>query len=69
MKYIYTLLALSWGLLLAGQAGAQAVTGAGSSAAAPIYRSWAKAYTKATGASVAAGKLASTKPASSSTNT
>lgn len=53
MKYIYTLLALSWGLLLAGEAGAQAVTGAGSSAAAPIYRSWAKAYTKATGASVA----------------
>lgn len=27
---------------------AQAVTGAGSSAAAPIYRSWAKAYTQAT---------------------
>ena len=32
---------------------AQAVTGAGSSAAAPIYRSWAKAYTKASGHNVA----------------
>lgn len=28
---------------------AQSITGAGSSAAAPIYRSWAKAYTRATG--------------------
>lgn len=32
---------------------AQNITGAGSSAAAPIYRSWAKAYTRATGATVA----------------
>ena len=31
----------------------QAVTGAGSSAAAPIYRSWAKAYTQASGTPVA----------------
>lgn len=56
MKYIYTLLALSWTFLLAGEASAQAstqaVTGAGSSAAAPIYRSWAKAYAKATGTRV-----------------
>ncbi|MFY3386518.1 phosphate ABC transporter substrate-binding protein PstS [Paracidovorax sp. MALMAid1276] len=54
MKYIYALCGLCWALLLAGEAGAQAmVTGAGSSAAAPIYRSWAKAYTKATGTGVA----------------
>lgn len=52
MKYIYTLFVLSWTFLLAGPASAQAVSGAGSSAAAPIYRSWAKAYTKATGARV-----------------
>lgn len=31
---------------------AQSITGAGSSAAAPIYRSWAKAYTRATGATI-----------------
>jgi phosphate transport system substrate-binding protein len=31
---------------------AQSITGAGSSAAAPIYRSWAKAYAHATGATV-----------------
>ena len=31
---------------------AQTITGAGSSAAAPIYRSWAKAYARATGATV-----------------
>ncbi|ART52712.1 phosphate ABC transporter substrate-binding protein PstS [Acidovorax carolinensis] len=31
---------------------AQSITGAGSSAAAPIYRSWAKAYARATGATV-----------------
>ena len=53
MKAIYALLTLSWALLTAGAAGAQTVTGAGSSAAAPIYRSWAKAYTKATGSRVA----------------
>ena len=53
MKYIYAVLTLSWALSVAGAAGAQTVTGAGSSAAAPIYRSWAKAYTKATGAGVA----------------
>ncbi len=33
----------------AGSAGAQVMTGAGSSAAAPIYRSWASAYEKASG--------------------
>ena len=53
MKTIYALLTLSWALLTTGAAGAQTVTGAGSSAAAPIYRSWAKAYTKATGSGVA----------------
>lgn len=53
MKYIYAIFALAWALLLAGGASAQAVTGAGSSAAAPIYRSWAKAYTRATGSGVA----------------
>lgn len=35
-----------------GSAGAEVAAGAGSSAAAPIYRSWAKAYSKATGARV-----------------
>lgn len=53
MKYIYAIFALAGALLLAGGASAQAVTGAGSSAAAPIYRSWAKAYTKASGSGVA----------------
>ena len=53
MKYIYTIFVLLGALLSAGGVGAQAVTGAGSSAAAPIYRSWAKAYTKATGSGVA----------------
>ncbi|PJI98190.1 phosphate ABC transporter substrate-binding protein (PhoT family) [Acidovorax sp. 69] len=52
MKYIYTLFLLSWTLLQAGEVGAQTVTGAGSSAAAPIYRSWAKAYAKTTGSRV-----------------
>lgn len=42
-------------VLLLGSAGAAAdsVTGAGSSAAAPIYRSWGRAYEKATGTSLA----------------
>lgn len=31
---------------------AQSITGAGSSAAAPIYRGWAKAYARASGATV-----------------
>ena len=35
-----------------GSAAAEIANGAGSSAAAPIYRSWAKAYSKATGARV-----------------
>lgn len=52
MKYIYAIFTLTFSLLQLGQASAQAVTGAGSSAAAPIYRSWAKAYAKATGSSV-----------------
>ena len=52
MKYIYLILLAALGFLQAGAAGAQAVTGAGSSAAAPIYRSWAKAYAKATGRAV-----------------
>jgi phosphate transport system substrate-binding protein len=42
-------------LLLYGQVGllqAQTFTGAGSSAAAPIYKSWALAYQKATGAAL-----------------
>ena len=52
MKYIYLVLLMTMALLQAGPAGAQAVTGAGSSAAAPIYRSWAKAYAKATGSAV-----------------
>lgn len=52
MKYIYSVLLLTMTLLQAGQASAQPVTGAGSSAAAPIYRSWAKAYAKATGSRV-----------------
>ena len=59
MKYIYAVLTLSWALSVAGAAGAQTVTGAGSSAAAPIYRSWAKAYTKATGAGVASDPVGS----------
>lgn len=53
MKYIYSLfmlLTITLGQPIA--ASAQAVTGAGSSAAAPIYRSWAKAYAKATGSLV-----------------
>ncbi|MBT9440414.1 MAG: substrate-binding domain-containing protein, partial [Acidovorax sp.] len=52
MKYIYTVFMLALALLQAHQASAQAVTGAGSSAAAPIYRSWAKAYARATGSRV-----------------
>ena len=52
MKYIYTVFMLALALLQADQASAQAVTGAGSSAAAPIYRSWAKAYARATGSRV-----------------
>ena len=53
MKYIYTaFMILTIGLAQPGEAGAQAVTGAGSSAAAPIYRSWANAYAKATGSRV-----------------
>lgn len=59
--YIYTiafenmkksLLAIFSALLLGMQAGAvhaQSISGAGSSAAAPIYKSWAQAYQKATG--------------------
>jgi phosphate transport system substrate-binding protein len=49
MEYIHAIFMLSLALLHAGQASAQAVTGAGSSAAAPIYRSWAKAYATASG--------------------
>ena len=52
MKYIYFLLLATLALVQAGLASAQTVTGAGSSAAAPIYRSWAKAYAKATGSAV-----------------
>lgn len=52
MKYIYTIFLLSWAFLPVSEASAQTVTGAGSSAAAPIYRNWAKAYAKATGARV-----------------
>ena len=53
MKYIYTtVMILSLTLFQVDMATAQPVTGAGSSAAAPIYRSWAKAYAKATGSSV-----------------
>ena len=52
MKYIYFLLLATMALVQTGLASAQTVTGAGSSAAAPIYRSWAKAYAKATGSAV-----------------
>ncbi len=52
MKNIYTIFMLVFAALQVGEASAQAVTGAGSSAAAPIYRSWAKAYAKATGTKV-----------------
>ncbi|PUA96235.1 phosphate ABC transporter substrate-binding protein (PhoT family) [Acidovorax sp. 107] len=52
MKYIYSIFLLAASLWHAIPASAQAVTGAGSSAAAPIYRSWAKAYAKATGSAV-----------------
>lgn len=52
MKYIYTIFLVSCAFLQAGNLNAQTVSGAGSSAAAPIYRSWAKAYAKATGAHV-----------------
>lgn len=52
MKYICLVLLLCMALLQPGPASAQTVTGAGSSAAAPIYRSWAKAYAKATGSPV-----------------
>src|SRR3990167_7281057 len=53
MKYICTaVIILSLTLIQADKAHAQTVTGAGSSAAAPIYRSWARAYAKATGTSV-----------------
>ena len=52
MKTLYTALFL-WLALPAPWAFAQTVTGAGSSAAAPIYRSWAKAYSQATGTTVA----------------
>lgn len=52
MKFIYSALLFSFALWQASYANAQTVTGAGSSAAAPIYRSWAKAYAKATGSSV-----------------
>jgi len=38
--------------LACATATAQSITGAGSSAAAPIYRSWAKAYARATGATI-----------------
>ncbi|WP_287925332.1 phosphate ABC transporter substrate-binding protein PstS [Diaphorobacter sp.] len=48
------LAALAFLLTALGSANATAqnTTGAGSSAAAPIYRSWAKAYTRATGATI-----------------
>ncbi|MFN3437130.1 MAG: phosphate ABC transporter substrate-binding protein PstS [Acidovorax sp.] len=52
MKYIYLTFVLASLLAHHGAATAQLVTGAGSSAAAPIYRSWAVAYTKATGSIV-----------------
>lgn len=53
MKTIHALvIMLTLTLAQAGDVAAQAVTGAGSSAAAPIYRSWARAYTKATGSPV-----------------
>ncbi len=53
MEYICTaVIILSLTLIQADKAHAQTVTGAGSSAAAPIYRSWARAYAKATGTSV-----------------
>lgn len=52
IKYFYFVFLLSLGLIPADHANAQNVTGAGSSAAAPIYRSWAKAYFKATGSKV-----------------
>lgn len=51
------IMALGLGSLLlaacAAGAAADTVTGAGSSAAAPIYRSWGRAYEKATGTSLA----------------
>lgn len=55
MRYWKTASALLLWLALAPAhpALAQPVTGAGSSAAAPIYRSWARAYTQATSIAVA----------------
>lgn len=45
------LFALTCAVSTAGHAAGEAVAGAGSTAAAPIYRAWASAYQKATGAS------------------
>lgn len=42
-------IAVAWLPLFVGTAGANTLSGAGSSAAAPIYRSWAAAYEKVSG--------------------
>lgn len=52
MNRIFLVLVCIFSTLGSMSAMAQSITGAGSSAAAPIYRSWAKAYARATGITV-----------------
>lgn len=56
-----TTLTIIWAVLLGSLAWAQPVTGAGSSAAAPIYHSWAAAYAQATGTVVEYAPLGSSQ--------
>ena len=53
MRRILVIMAVALGICQVNAAGTQEITGAGSSAAAPIYRSWASEYQKASGVSLA----------------